>query len=70
MPSGWHGVDDEFLAALQDEDDRLQQPGLGVEAEAQFSVGPVVVLERLDPLRPVRRLDGASGRTPCLSALS
>ena len=49
-----HGVDDELVAALEDKDDSLEQTSVGVEAESQLAVRPAVVLERLDPLPPVR----------------
>ena len=48
-------MDDEFVAALEDQDDGLEQSSSGVEAEAEFAVRPVVgVVQRLDPLRPSR----------------
>src|SRR5690625_3709719 len=57
LPAGWHGVNDQFFAALEDEDDRLEQASLGVEAEPQFAVGPVLLIEWLHPERPSGRLD-------------
>ena len=35
-------MDDEFVAALEDQDDGLEQSSSGVEAEAEFAVRPVV----------------------------
>ena len=39
------------------EDHRLEQAGLGVGAEAQLPIGRPVVVQRLDPQRPLGRLD-------------
>src|SRR5690625_7253116 len=57
LPGGWHRVNDQFVAALEDEDDRLEQASLGIEAEPKFAVGPVLLVEGLHPERPVGRLD-------------
>lgn len=58
MPKCWHGVDDELVTALEDEDDGLEEARLSVEPEAKFTVGPVVVIEGFDPLGPVRGVRG------------
>src|SRR5690625_7189201 len=57
LPAGWHRVNDQFVAALEDEDDRLEQASLGIEAEPKFAVGPVLLVEGLHPERPVGCLD-------------
>lgn len=59
-------MDDHLLAAAEDEHDRLQQPCLGVEAEPQLAVGPLVFLQRLDSQRQVRSLDRVLGNDPVL----
>jgi hypothetical protein len=41
-------VDDELIAAVEDEHDCLEQPPLGVKAEPQLTGGRIVV-EVLDP---------------------
>jgi hypothetical protein len=46
-------VDDHLVAALVDEYHRLQQAGSGVEAQAQLSVRRAVLVEGLDPQRPL-----------------
>ncbi len=55
--AGWHGVNDQFFAALEDEDNCLKQASVGVEAEPQFAVRPVLLIEWLHPDWPVGRLD-------------
>lgn len=51
-------MDHHFLATLEDEDNRLKQSGMRVEPKPQLAVGPVLPIERLDPLRPIGGLDG------------
>jgi hypothetical protein len=41
------GIDDEWL----------QQPGTGVKTQAQLPVGWATLVDRLDPQRPLCRLD-------------
>lgn len=43
-----------------------QPVNLRVEPEAKLPVGPFLVLQRFDPLRPVRRLRGVLDRHPML----
>ena len=54
---GRHGVDDHFIAALEDQDHRLQQSGTGVKTQTQLPVGWAVLVEWLDPQRPLGRLN-------------
>jgi hypothetical protein len=50
-------VDDHLIAALEDQDNGLQQPGVGVEAQAQLAIGRSTLVERFDPQRPLCGLD-------------
>ena len=69
-PASRHGVDNHLVAAREDEDDSLEQARLGVEAEPQFAVRQVVLVERFDPQRPVGRSAASWATIPCLRALS
>jgi hypothetical protein len=62
-------VDDHLVADLEGEYHRLQQAGSGVEAQAQLSVGRAVLVEGLDPQRPLAAWIASSDEMPCLSAL-
>lgn len=44
---------DHLVAALEDQDNRLEQTSLGIESEAKFAVWPVLFVEGFDPERPV-----------------
>ena len=57
LPASRHGVDDNLVPALEDEDHRLQEAGTGVETQAQLPSWRAALVERLDPQRPHRRLD-------------
>ena len=59
-------MDDQLIAALEDQNHRLEQAAPGVEAQAEFSVGRAVVVEGLDPQRPLGRLDRILGRDAVL----
>lgn len=54
-------MDDHLVAALEDEDNGLDQARSGVEAEAQLAMRPVLFFERFDPKWPVGCLDGVLG---------
>ena len=61
MLACWHGVDHELVTVFEHEHDRLEETRTGVEAEPQFAVWPVIVFERLHPLRPVGCVGGVLG---------
>jgi hypothetical protein len=69
LAAAGHGVDDHLLALPEDQHDRLQQARVGVETEPQFPVWRAVVIERLDPERPLSRLNGILDSEPCWRAL-
>lgn len=45
-------MDDHFVAALEDQDDGLQQSGLGVEPKSKLPMRPVIIIQGFDLLRP------------------
>ena len=49
----WHGVDHQFLAALEGQYDGLEQPCLRVEPKPELTVRPNVSFQRLGSLSPV-----------------
>ncbi|MDN5895621.1 MAG: hypothetical protein L0H93_16545, partial [Nocardioides sp.] len=52
--------------AFEDENDGLKQASLGVESEPQLAVRPFRFVKRLDPERPIGRLDCVLGKYPVL----
>jgi hypothetical protein len=50
-------VDDHLIAGVEDDNDRLEQPCPGVEAEAEFPAGRLVIGQWFDPDGPLRGLD-------------
>jgi hypothetical protein len=54
-------VNDQLVSALEDEDDSLQKARRGVEAEPQLTLGRAVVIEWLDPQRPLGGLNRVLG---------
>ena len=62
-------MDDQLVTVLEDQDHGLEQPGTGVETQAQLAVGRAVLIEGLDPQRPLCRLDGILRGDTVLSAL-
>jgi len=59
-----------LFAVLEGEYHRLQQAGSGVEAQAQLSVGRAVLVEGLDPQRPLCCLDRILRRDAVLERAS
>lgn len=60
-------MDDHLIAVLKDEHDRLQQPRLRVESQSQFTVRPIILFERLDPLSHISCLNCILRNNPVLA---
>lgn len=60
LGASFHGMDDELVAAVEEQDDELEQPAGHVEAEAELS-GWTVVIEIRHIERAACRGDGAAG---------
>lgn len=59
-------MDDDLFTAVEDEHDGLEQSSAGVEAEAEFSGGSLLLGEGLDPDGSLGSLDGVVGGDPVL----
>lgn len=70
LPASRHGVDNHLVAAGEDEDDGLEQARLGVEAEPQFAVRQVVLVERFDQSGQSAAWTASCVSIPCLGALA
>src|SRR5690625_1925513 len=66
LRSSLHGVDHEFIPAIEDQNDRLQQSAMGVEPEPKLP-SRTVIIEFFDPNCPCRSLDRISDFYPMLT---
>lgn len=57
---GFHGVDHEFLSAIEDQHDPLQHPTVGVGTEPEMPA-LAVIIKVLDPGRPCCGSDRVTG---------
>jgi hypothetical protein len=62
-------MDDELIAAVETQDDGLEQPSVGVESQPKLACGTVVV-QILDPEGQPAAWTASSALIPCLRAVS
>ena len=65
LSAGRHGVDNDLVAVVEDQDHGFKEAGFRVEAEAQFAPWWVVV-ERFNPQRPIGSLERIFGKDSVL----